>query len=84
MDVSLKKSQVIVFNSAGRLLAGYNNFFYGEKKLEQVKTYCYLGIDISCSGSFGLARNCLIEKAQKASFPLKAHVNQFQLQSKNL
>ena len=82
MEVNIKKSQVIVFNSAGRLLTGYN-FFYGEKKLEQVKSYCYLGIEISCSGSFGLARKCLIEKAQKASFPLKALINQFQLPVKN-
>ena len=82
MEVNLKKSQVIVFNSAGRLLTGYN-FFYGEKKLEQVKTYCYLGIEISCSGSFGLARKCLNEKARKASFPLKALINQFQLPVKN-
>ena len=32
MEVNLKKSQVIVFNSAGRLLTGYN-FFYGGKKV---------------------------------------------------
>ena len=82
MEVNLKKSQVIVFNSAGRLLTGYN-FFYGEKQLEQVKTYCYLGIEISCSGTLGLARNSLIEKAQKACFPLKALINQFQLPVKN-
>ena len=82
MEVNLKKSQVIVFNSAGRLLTGYN-FFYGEKQLEQVKTYCYLGIEISCSGTLGLARSSLIEKAQKASFPLKALINQFQLPVKN-
>ena len=82
MEVNLKKSQVIVFNSAGRLLTGYS-FFYGNKKLEQVKTYCYLGVEISCSGSFGIARNCLIEKAQKATFPLKALINQFQFPVKN-
>ena len=33
--------------------------------------------------AFGIARNCLIEKAQKATFPLKALVNQFQLPVKN-
>ena len=82
MEVNIKKSQVIVFNGAGRLLTGYN-FFYAGKKMEQVKTYCYLGIEISCSGKFGIARNCLIEKAQKATFPLKALINQFQLPVKN-
>ena len=82
MEVNLKKSQVIVFNSAGRLLTGYS-FLYGNEKLKQVKTYCYLGVEISCSGSFGMARNCLIEKAQKATFPLKALINQFQLPVKN-
>ena len=44
-----------------------------------MKTYCYLGIEISCSGSFGLARSSLVEKAKKATFPLKALINQFQL-----
>ena len=57
MEVNLKKSQVIVFNSAGRLLTGYN-FRFGDEMLEQVKTYCYLGIEVSCSGTFGLARKC--------------------------
>ena len=78
MEVNIKKSQVMVFNASGRLLTGYN-FFYGDKRLEQVKTYCYLGIEISCSGSFGLARSSLVEKAKKATFPLKALINQFQL-----
>ena len=36
MEVNLKKSQVIVFNSAGRLLTGYN-FFYGEKSWNKLK-----------------------------------------------
>ena len=82
MEVNLKKSQVIVFNSAGRLLTGYN-FRFGDEILEQVKTYCYLGIEISCSGTFGLARKYLIDKAQKALFPLKTLINQFQLPVKN-
>ena len=70
------------FKRKPSLLTGYS-FFYGNKKLEQVKTYCYLGVEISCSGSFGIARNCLIEKAQKATFPLKALVNQLQLPVRN-
>ncbi len=70
MEVNLKNSQVIVFNSAGRLLSGYS-FLYGNKKLEQVKTYCYLGVEISCSGSFGIVRNCRIKKAQKAHPPMQ-------------
>ena len=45
-----------------------------KKKLEQVKTYCYLGIEISCSGSFGLARKCLNEKARKT---VKNSINLF-------
>ena len=78
LEVNIKKSKVVIFNSAGRLITGAN-FFYCEFKLEVVKSYCYLGIDFLCSGSFRTARTNLCEKAEKAMFPLKSMIKQFQL-----
>ena len=78
LEVNIKKSKVVIFNPAGRLVNGFN-FFYRGKKLEIVKSYCYLGIDFMCSGSFREARTNLSEKAQKAMFPLRAMIKQFQL-----
>ena len=77
LEVNLKKSQVIVFNPSGRILTGMNFLYQGEK-LKIVKSYCYLGIDLTSSGSLRTARTNLLEKAQKAMFPLKAMIKQFQ------
>ena len=78
LEVNLEKSKIIIFIPAGRLVTG-TNFFYRETKMEIVKSYCYLGIEFMCSGSFRTARNNLSEKAQKAMFPLKAMIKQFQM-----
>ena len=78
MEVNPTKSQVVIFNPPGRLLTGIQFNFKG-KKLDIVKSYCYLGIDFMCSGSFKIARSNLSEKAKKAMFSLKGMINQFQL-----
>ena len=66
LEVNIKKSKVMVFNPAGRLISG-TNFVYQDNKLENVKSYCYLGIDFICSGSLRTARTNLSEKAKKIS-----------------
>jgi hypothetical protein len=78
LELNIKKSKVMIFNSAGRLLCGPGFTFLG-KPIEQVKSYCYLGIDLTCSGSFRTARTNLIEKAEKAAFPLMSIISQFKL-----
>ena len=55
------------------------HFKYQEQNLEIVKSYCYLGIDLTASGSFNLARTTLMEKARKALFPLLSTMSQFQI-----
>ena len=77
LELNEKKSQVLVFNSAGRV--SLENFYYKKNKLENVKSYCYLGIDFMCSGTFTTARNTLSSKAEKAMFPLKGIIKQFQM-----
>ena len=70
MEVNPMKSQVVIFNPPGRLLTGIQFNFKG-KKLDIVKSYCYLGIDFMCSGSFKIARSNLSEKAKKLCFHSK-------------
>ena len=38
--------------------------------MEMSQSYCYLGLELTCSGSFKTARSNLIDKAKKAMFPL--------------
>ena len=55
LEVNIKKSKIIIFNSSGRLLRGPKFSFQG-KPMELVKSYCYLGVDLICNGSFHTAR----------------------------
>ena len=43
LEVNLKKSQVIIFSTSGRILSGYS-FKFQKKSLKIVQSYCYLGI----------------------------------------
>ena len=80
LEVNIDKSKVIVFNSSGKLLKG-PSFIYRGTPLENVQSYCYLGIDFICSGSYKLARTNLVEKASKAMFPLTSMIAQFNIPS---
>ena len=68
----------MIFNSSGKILTGYS-FQYSGSTLDLVKSYCYLGIEFTCSGTFSLARNNLAEKARKATFPIKSIISQFSI-----
>jgi hypothetical protein len=72
MSVNIPKTKIITFNKPGRLMKC--NFSLNNKTLECVKHYKYLGIYLSCSGSFSEAKNELYEKAVKALYKLKADI----------
>lgn len=82
LEVNMKKSQVIIFNKSGRKLTDYK-FIFNDNPMEVVNSYCYLGIDIFPSGSFRTSIVNLMDKAQKAMFPLFSTVAQFQLPCSN-
>ena len=69
LKVSTIKTKVVVFNTSGRLLKGYN-FFNNGISLEQVKEFKYLGTTFSASGSHQLPKEKLRRKANKAYFPM--------------
>ena len=77
-EVNIKKSQIVIFNPSGRLLSGYE-FKYQKHPLKVVKSYCYLGVDLTTSGSFNMSRTNLMEKARKALFPLQSAISQFNI-----
>ena len=69
LEINLMKTKVIIFNKTGRLMK--DKFNYGDKVIECVKTYKYLGLEFSNTGSFNIAKYNLKVKAMKACFKLK-------------
>lgn len=69
LEVNLMKTKIIIFNKNGRLFR--DKFLYGNRIIECVKTYKYLGLEFDNTGSFNLAKQNLRQKAMKASFKLK-------------
>ena len=62
LQLNLSKCKVIVFNYSGKILNGMKFMFNGIT-LEVVQSYCNLGIDFICSGSFRTTRSNLVEKS---------------------
>ena len=69
LTINRVKSKIIIFNESGKILRDYN-FVHKNRKMEIVQSVCYLGIDISASGSFSHAKINLKDKSMKAMFPL--------------
>ena len=75
LTVNLSKTAVMVFNSGGRLLKDSQNFKYGDLTVPSARTYCYLGIVFSLSGSLKPAQDELRKKGLRAYFSLKKLIN---------
>ncbi|KAK3097853.1 hypothetical protein FSP39_013826 [Pinctada imbricata] len=69
LTVNTSKTKIMIFNKAGKLIT--RKFMFDNKPLECVKSYKYLGIHFSVSGSFALAQSELYNKALRALFKLK-------------
>ena len=82
MEVNISKIQVIIFNNSGRKLIGPEFLFNGHY-LKSVQSYCYLGIQVTSSGSFRVAKTALMEKARKAIFSVYPMITQFNLPIEN-
>ena len=78
LGVNIKKSKIVIFNPSGRKMKE-PAFCYNGTQLETVQSYCYLGIDLSSSGSFTRERGNLTDKALKAMFPLFSVIADFQI-----
>ena len=49
LTISVRKSKTMVFNHPGKLI--HDGFQLGDEVMEPVQEFCYLGIDIKCSGT---------------------------------
>ena len=75
LTVNTKKTAIMIFNKSGRQLKESYGFQYMGATIPSAKTYCYLGITFSLSGSFKTALNLLRQKALRAYFGLKSEVD---------
>ena len=55
LTINTAKSKIIILNESGKILRDYN-FVHKNRKMEIAQSFCYLGIDISASGSFSHAK----------------------------
>ena len=78
LTINTKKSQIMIFNKAGKLL-DKDIFTIKGQKLDIVQKYTYLGVDIPSSGTFGISTAELTSKARKAMMPLYTTIMQFNI-----
>ncbi len=69
LKVNTDKSKIMVFNKSGKLCK--DKFLLGNETLENVRSYNYLGITCTPSGSFSEAISNLDQKAKKAMFKVR-------------
>ena len=65
LKVNMKKTAIMVFNKAGRILKCSKGVMYGEQEIPSVSSYCYFGIIFTLAGSFKKAAFELHHKANR-------------------
>ena len=70
LKVNISKTKVIVFNKTFSARVKKLYFEIDKKKIEITNTYCYLGVDISNTGSFLNATTSLYKKGLRALYSL--------------
>ena len=73
VEVNRSKSKVLYVNKGGRTTS--KAFTIGNEPLEVSKSYTYLGLEITNTGSFKLAQSTLYKKGMRALFKLKRMLN---------
>ena len=76
--INIEKSKTMIFNESDKILKNYT-FHVGGAKMELVQNFCNLGLDITASGSFHIAKSNLKDKGIKAMYPLIDTVIKFEL-----
>ena len=84
LDVNISKTNVMIFNTSGRLLKESHQFVLGNMKIKSVRNYTYLGIKFSLTGSFKDAIKTLTAKGKQAYFQIKRTVDTRALSVKSL
>lgn len=74
LSINIDKSKIMLFSKSGRLKKETHPFIIGNKILEYVNQYKYLGVNISSTGKFLVAEKTLSLKASRALFSIKQSV----------
>ena len=82
LNININKTKVLIFNKGGKFLN--QNFILNGTSLECVNSIKYLGIMLTCSGSFTGAQQELLKKGNKALWKLKADLVSLQPSIKTL
>ena len=69
LEINVKKTKCMIFNKTGRLI--HKKFYLGRSRIENVRTYKYLGLVITPSGEIKSALDDLRSRALKAYMSLK-------------
>jgi len=69
LAINFSKSKIMCFSKQGRY--SKDEFMIQNQKIEEVKSYAYLGIEMSNNGNFAMAQKSLNNKALRALFKLK-------------
>ena len=77
LTINVKKSKTMVFNLAGKFIR--DSFTLDSIVLEPVQSFCYLGVDIKCSGTVKHAMSVLNDKGGKALRPLLSAIARFNI-----
>ena len=70
LKVNIKKTKVVIFNKPFNRNIKNLSFQIDNNKIEITNTYCYLGVDISNTGSFLNATNSLYKKGLRALYSI--------------
>ena len=80
IEINTDKTKLIKFNRNFENPSDiHSKFNIGQCTLQEVDSYCYLGMDIHSSGSFAPARKALKLKAMRALYSLKSTINKTKL-----
>ena len=72
---SSSKTAIMIFNSGGRQLKESHQFNYGSTAIPSAKSYTYLGITFTLSGSLSQTQQLLRQKGIRAYFGMKKFVD---------
>lgn len=73
--INLDKTNIMIFNSASRILKESHGFHLGSDPIKPIRRYCYLGIQFSLNGSFKGTIDELRKKALRAYFAMRRTLN---------
>ena len=84
LEANMDETNVMIFNTPGKLLKDSYLFTLNGKRITQARNYCYLGVQFLLNGSFKEAIKLLAKKSIRAVCQLKILINKITLSPHSL